>query len=221
MLPGGGFGSRLDRMEAERLFIETLDDLAERARWQSSEYALLRSAGLLRELLIDEKPLVCQVTKSGRPQPRYRIRRRKPEPSGDPWFWLGGIDPEHPVAPEHPDADRLAELVGAIETVDLKGLLAVQMICLGAEGRRQGGALTYLTVRDLIRYHAHVSGGVHHDAAWESQHLALEQFPVRIGYGTIPIELMAIASIAPVVLRGLAPLREAVEKDLAAQAGAG
>lgn len=201
-------------MEADRLFIETLDDLAERARWQSSEYALLRAAGILRELLLDGSPLVQQVARPGRPKPVYRARRRKPDLSGEPWFWLGGIDPEHPVAPEHPNADRLGELIGPVEAMDLKDLLAVQMICLGPEGRRAGGALRYLTVRDMIRYHAHVSGGVHHGKAEEPQHLALEQFPIRIGYGTIPIELMAIASITPVVLRGLQPLREAIEKDL-------
>jgi hypothetical protein len=49
--------------------------------------------------------------------------------------------------------------------------------------------------------------------------VALEQFPVRIGYGTIPIELMAIASVAPVVLKGLQALRDAIESDLAEQAG--
>ena len=200
-------------MDADRLFIETLDDLAERARWQSSEYALLRAAGLLRELLLDGSPLVQQVARPGRPKPAYLVRRRKSVTSGEPWFWLGGIDPEHPVAPEHPYADRLDELIGPIETVDLKDLLAVQVICLGSVGRRAGAALTYLTVRDIIRYHAHVSGGVHHGKAEEPQHLALEQFPLRIGYGTIPIELMAIASITPVVLRGLQPLREAIEKE--------
>jgi hypothetical protein len=206
-------------MDADRLFIATLDDLAERAGWQSSEYALIRAAGLLRELLTDGSPLVQQVARADRPRPVYRIRRRKSDPSGEPWFWLGGIDPEHPVKPEHPNADRLDELIGAVEPVDLKGLLAVQIVCLGPEGRRAGAALTFLTVRDIIRYHSHVSGGVHHGKATEPQHLALEQFYLRIGYGPIPIELMAIASIAPVVLRGLQPLREAIEKDLAGQVG--
>jgi hypothetical protein len=200
-------------VEADRLFIETLDDLAERARWESSEYALLRSAGLLRELLLDGTPLVPQVARPGRPLPTYRVRRRKPEPSGEPWFWLDAIDPLKPLE------DQTAELVAATETVDLKGLLAVPMLCLGAEGRRKGGPLTYLTIRDLIRYHAHVSGGVHHGAAKEPLHLALERFPLRIAFGSVPMELMAIASIAPVVLRGLAPLREAIEKNLADQAG--
>jgi hypothetical protein len=195
-------------MDADRLFIETLDDLTERARWGSSEYALLRSAGLLRELLTDEKPLVHQVAGLGRPKPSYRIRRMDQD-SGEPWFWLDGLDPS-----------ILSDETGiTIETVDLKGLLAVPMICLGPEGGRQHGHVTYLTIRDIIRFHAHVSGGVHHDSAREASHLALERFPLKSWFGTIPIELMAIASIAGVVLRGLAPLREAVDRDLAAPSG--
>jgi hypothetical protein len=196
-------------MDADRLFIETLDDLAERARWQSREYDLLQSAGLLRKLLLDGSPLIHEVRGPGRPRPFFRIRRRKPDTSGEPWWWIDAIDPETTCT------DVMA---ASPETMDLKGLLAAQMICL-PQTHQASGPRVYETIRDLVRYHAHVSGGVHRGAAKEPEHLALERFPDKFGFGTIPIELMAIAPITAVVLKGLAPLREAVEKDLASKAG--
>jgi hypothetical protein len=196
-------------MDADRLFIATLDDLAEHAMWQSPEYDLLQSSGLLRKLLLDGSPLVQQVAGPGRPKPTYRVRRREPDPSGEPWWWIDAIDP---------DTSCDDVMAAAPVAIDLRALLTVQMFCL-PQTHQASGPRVYLTVCDLIRYNAHVSGGVHRGRAREAQHLALEQFPWQILFGTIPIQVMAIAPITAVVLRGLAPLRGAVEKDLAAQTG--
>lgn len=193
------------RVETDRLFLAALDELTARARPRSPEFDLVRAAGLLRELLLDERPLVHQVKRRGRPTPTFRIRRRKPDYSGEPWWWLDALDADTVVT------DAMA---GPVETVRLPGLLAVPMICLGAADRSNREPFRYLTVRDLVRYHAHVAGGVHRSPAKEPLHLALEEFPLKIGFGTVPMEAVAIACITSVVLKGLDPLRRAIQAEV-------
>ncbi len=172
------------------MFVETLADLEARAIWGASEYALLRSAALLRELLLDERPLVLVANRARQHRLVFRVR----EPPNDVGLlgWLG-IDPAEPA------------VGGAIRELKVKEFLAFPLFFLGKSN---------LTVKDLILLGANVLGGVHLGPAKSVSHQAHATYPLRIKHGNTPLELEALVPIAAVLLRGLEPLRQEVLKDL-------
>jgi hypothetical protein len=177
-------------MEVDRLFIETLDDLRGRAVWGASEYALLRAAALLRELVLDDRPLVLAVNRARQHQLTYRVREPPPNPRLLAWL---GIDPAETAEG------------GAVQDLRIKELLAFPMFFLDR---------STLTVKDLILLGANVLGGVHLGPAKTASHQAHEIYPLKIKHGSTPLELVALVPITAVLLRGLEPLREAVFRDL-------
>ena len=199
------------KLDAEKLFVSTLDDLAARTSGEVTEYSLLRAAGLLRQLLLDGNPLVHQAARRHPDVPiRFQVRVDKLDHAHEMQYWLG-LDPET-APPER----------GATRDVDLQGLLAVPVILLD-RGR------TILLLKHVITWAAHVSGGIHRGRPREREieHRAFEAFPVKLGLHReaapaeqdIPMELEYIRVIAPVVLRGLEPLRRAIEAGWARTEG--
>jgi hypothetical protein len=183
-------------LDIDRFFLETLDDLESRAIWGASEYSLLRASALLRELLIDERPLVHQVNRKRQLRLRFGVRQAPPRDSKD-LFWLG-IDPSESV-----EAAGLAG--GKVVEVGVPQLLGLEMLFLGA---------STLTARDLITLGANVQGGVHHGPARDPQHRALQDFSIQVSHGRTPIELVAMIPISHVLLAGLEPLRSRVRLEL-------
>ena len=76
-------------MQADQLFLRTLEDL-DRRTTVADEYEALLAAGLLRKLLLDEAPLVHQVNRYRRERIRFRINGETPlertDPGGQPSF---------------------------------------------------------------------------------------------------------------------------------------
>lgn len=183
-------------MDIDRFFLETLDDLESRAIWGASEYSLLRASALLRELLIDERPLVHQVNRKRQIRLRFGVRQAPPRDSND-LFWLG-IDPSQSV--------EAAGLTGGTVTeVGIPQLLGLEMLFLGA---------FTLTARDLITLGANVRGGVHHGPATDPKHKAMQEFSIQVSHGRTPIELVGMIPITNVLLVGLEPLRSTVRREL-------
>ncbi len=177
-------------MDVDRFFVDTLDDLQSRATWDASEYALLRASALLRELLVDPKPLVEQANREHRLRLRYQVRT--PPSTPGLLFWLG-IDPEEP-------ADG-----GPIKSLTVSQLLAQNLVF---------SASMAFSVRDLITYGANVLGGVHHGDASSDVHRALRDAPLKIEHGGRPLGLVAMVPIAHVVLSGVRPLSDAIRAGL-------
>src|SRR5947208_11895772 len=63
-------------MEPDRLFLMTLQDLQERLS-NLDEYGMLRTAGLLRQLLLDEPRLVDLVNRKFRLRIRFAVADRR------------------------------------------------------------------------------------------------------------------------------------------------
>ena len=86
-------------MQADQLFLRTLEDL-DRRTTVADEYEVLLAAGLLRKLLLDEVPLVHQVNRYRRERIRFRINGESPLErtmlEDEPVFWVIGdaIDPD-------------------------------------------------------------------------------------------------------------------------------
>ena len=183
-------------MDRDRLFLETLQDLDTRSAGGATEYEVLRSALLLRELLLDQSPLVHQVNRHRKTPITFRVNVRDPiwkiAGSPAPSFWArqDGFDPD------------TALTVPQIADLDLPAFLRQVIIVSGG---------TELTVKDVIRQVAHILGGVHAESAEEaSEHtLAAVSASFRIG-GLDPV-IRSLEAVGRVVVRALQPLRVRVE----------
>lgn len=181
----------IQMMMAEWLFVETVADVRQRSSGLStrSRYELLGIAPLLRKLLLDGTSLVDTV-RAARPEVpvEFRIRPWNAPATDDhaetlPWlFRLGG--PELVGGP----ADRaltsvgefISSRVGLVDGLDL-------------------------TVRDVVRYYAHIEGGVHFGEPREPIQATLKSVaPLFLGHSTGQIRILA--HIGRVVVDALAPL---------------
>lgn len=156
-------------VERDRLFLETLQDLETRSAGRATEYEVLRSAVLLRELLLDESPLVHQVNRDRKVPITFRANVSDPiwEIAGSPppsfWARQDGFDP-----------DTAAMRAPQIADLDLPAFLSQVIIV------RRG---TELTVKDVIRQVAHVLGGVHAGSAQEAEEHALAEVSASFRIG--------------------------------------
>lgn len=170
-----------------RLFLETLDDLETRIRQEASEYDLLRAAALLRELLLDDSPLVHQVNRTTKIPLRFHLRVKMPEPGNRFEIWLG-LDPN-------------AEVDVPIHEVGVKELLGTSLVFLPTAS---------LTTGQIVTLAANVRGGVHRGKPKDPAHEAFETFRLKLRHGDMPLELLLVVEISKVVPAGLEPLRSAV-----------
>lgn len=165
------------------LFVRTVDEL--RSRSQSNDsYEVLRSSGLLRQLLMDDNPLVHQVNRI------YRIRldfvmSDFSVPSEDPsltfWSVTDGLDPST-AAPFRR---------GRTVTKTLDKFLATVV-------NRYNG--TNFTIHDIIAFDANVMGGINAGAPRNDNEKVLAQLN-SIYIGGIQASLQQLRAIARVVIR--------------------
>lgn len=145
-------------MEAEALFLETLAEL-ERYAAAGDDYSMLRASALLRQLLIDQHPLVHLVNRKHKLPLRFTVRGRLYREvvlADNPDFYsaLGGI---HTSGPFPHQAEQLS----------LDKFLATQVVKVGKQ---------LLSIGDLISISANVLGGVHKGEPKESKERALTDF---------------------------------------------
>ncbi|MGQ7313351.1 hypothetical protein ACUOFU_16720 [Microbacterium arabinogalactanolyticum] len=180
-------------MLAEWLFVETVADLRDRSHDPASRsrYELLGIALLLRKLLTDRgEPLLATVKRDRLDVPtQFRIR---------PWQVPADADDslEYLVRLSGPD------LVGDAETVALTAdqFLAARVGLL--EGRE-------LSTRQVIRYYAHVEGGVHFgDPREDGQEAMSSMVPVLLG--NTPGQIEILGYLGQIVVDALTPLRDSI-----------
>jgi hypothetical protein len=141
-------------VDRDRLSLETLQDLDTRSAGGATEYEVLRSAVLLRQLLLDQSPLVHQVNRDRKTPITFRVNVRDPTwkiaRSPQPSFWTrqDGFDPDTSLT------------VPQIANLNLPAFLS--QVILVSRG-------TELTVKDVIRQVAHIVGGVHAESAKEAR----------------------------------------------------
>lgn len=101
-------------MDSRLLFLSTLEDLESRLQDPEGEYKMLRAAGLLRQLILENPPLMATVNKVHGIKLKFRVTRHPARlgfviddrgvahtmPRGTMSFILDGIDPER--FPEYP-----------------------------------------------------------------------------------------------------------------------
>lgn len=175
------------KSDVEYLLLSTLADIDQKLLGRT-RYSLIRAAGLLRQLLLDDTPLVHQVNRPYRRKIQFEVvDHRTPPPVIPQAHWL------NPDASSFPRAQTI--------NLNLDGLLSMPYLIL--EG-------TTATVRDLIKACANVKGGVHLGIVRTSEEGAIIDFDRAFRLVGEEPSLFAIAGVCRVVLRGLAPLVRAI-----------
>ncbi len=180
---------------AEWLFVQTHDDLRQRCRnpGDRSRYELLGIAPLLRKLLLDGSPLL-QTVQIARPEVpvEFRIRPWSAEGRG---LERAGLERHLGLGGD--------ELVGGPDDPAITSLEAFKQTVVGvADG-------VDLTVRGIVRYYAHVEGGVHFGAARERGEPELGGMaPLLLGHSTGQIQILA--HLGRIVVGALEPLRRSI-----------
>lgn len=189
-------------MQADQLFLRTLEDL-DRRTTVADEYEALLAAGLLRKLLLDESPLVHQVNRYRRERIRFRINGETPLEriilKDNPIFWAIGdaIDP---------DAFRAAPGISAPMDAKLDQFLARTVMFVRGE---------HLSVGDLIKQVAHIDGAVHKGKATSAREELLDEMSRFMFFRDIPATVHHVQLIGKIVVRALTPLRDAILADKA------
>lgn len=180
-------------MLAEWLFVETVSDVRRRSEdpGSRSRYELLGIAPLLRKLLLDGSALVDTVRAARREVPiEFRINPwSAPDKRGD----------------DLPYAIRLgnSKLTGSPDGLALSSVEDFTRTRVGLVDAAD------LTVRQVVRYYAHVEGGVHFGIPKEDgQQTMNEMAPVLLGNTVGQIEILG--HLGQVVVEALTPLCDSI-----------
>lgn len=178
--------------ESEALFLRTLDDIEKRLA-MSDPYEILLIAALIRKLFLDDFPLVDQVNRNHRIKLVFKttVPLELPADIPAPTFWTvqDGLDPDTAI----PNKRRYSA------TRDQFFKIIVTIV-----NDHQ------YSVREIVLFEANVMGAVHAGSPNSDKEHALKQVDSTIAVGGYASSLRQLQAIARVVLKGLAPLREAV-----------
>lgn len=166
-----------------RLLLRTLQDIEQKLQ-EDTEYAVLRAAGLLRQLLLDDTPLVHAVNRRYGRRLEFEVVESRDDLAVQPDIHWRTLDP--------------SGFPGAMTTkVGLKEFLRAPVLTVGG---------TTATVRDLIRACANVKGGVHLGKARTEAEGAIVDWDRVLGLAGWEPSLRALRGVCRIVLRGLLPL---------------
>jgi len=178
-------------VEPDKLFVEILQDIEMRIG-NLDEYGMLRTAALLRQLLLDEPRLIDKVNQQYRLKIGFIVGDRRAYMQmtiGDGAVLYSvedGLDPER----GRPGP-----------TVVLNRDQFLRWPVMFVDGH-------YVTIHELIDQLAHIEGGVHSGEPRTAKEQALVEASRTLGVGGLPAGIRMIAAIARVALVGLQPLRE-------------
>ena len=178
----------------EVLFMETLKELEARVSAQDP-YMILGASALIRKLLLDDFPLVDQVNRQYRLKLTFEVTEPPNFPPGlpEPMFYSvqDAIDPET-VRPGK-----------AKKTVNRDQLLSY--VLAKVDGRPY-------TLREIVLFEANVMGGVHAGSPKEDKDRLLHEINKMVAIGGYRSSLRQLQAIGRVIIKGLAPLRNAIEQ---------
>jgi hypothetical protein len=181
-------------MTSDELFLRTLQDL-ETLLAQPDEYALLRAAALLRQLLLDGgKSLVNKVNRNHDKKLAFVVTDNNAYvemllADGAMFYSTeDGLDPNTSPFGQARQLTRDQFLKWPVMIVHRH----------------------FVTVHDVIDQLAHIEGGVHAGKAKTEKQQALKEAAGVFGIGGLPAGTRMLAPIGRVTLAGLGELREAV-----------
>ena len=179
-------------MSAEELFIRRYDDLVT-GLGARDDYELLKVAAVLRQLLLDEQPLVHQANTTARLRLRVRVNAaHSPDdlPVKPSVHLMGlGLDPTSFTT------------AGGTEDLTIDQFLRCVLMT---------GDDVEVTVRDVIKHAANKAGGVHYDERRSDEAEELDAIVAKLSALGVHALAITLQTIARVTITSLAPLRRAL-----------
>lgn len=175
----------------EELFVETIKDIQSKLD-QPSHYNLLRAAGMLRQLFLDENPLIHQINRD------YRVSLK---------FEVIPFSDDLPEPPETYWCDISPDYGPPLQTIECSLDQFLKTRCL--IHNRQN-----FTVYDVITCCSHVLGGVHAGVPKTEREKSLLSLQEEIRVGGHSMIDSTLKGIALVALWGCIPLLHAMFKGL-------
>ena len=178
-------------MDPDRLFLERCRQVEELMQ-SHNEIDLLDLSAVLRQLLLDDHPLIHAANAKHRLKLRFRAGefRNRPDVHTAVLSLEDGLDPE-----TRPPGSPSKE-------VNFDGLIGHIILFINGQGH---------SIRDVIKLASDVAGGVHAGNAKDRQKLIAE-YSAHFGIGGLPGAIRQLKAIARVTLRGLHPLVQAIQK---------
>jgi hypothetical protein len=187
-------------MDTDALFVATLDWLHRASsRDPLDAYEMVLTSGRLRLLLLDGAPLVHTVNRERRLKLVFDVGDHSPPPPPlpQPLFWAvpDGLNPNHMSTTHN-----------------------VPMLSLSLDEFLARRILVYegvdVTVKELIRHAAHVSGGVHAGEPENDTERKLDELAEAMLAQGMPMGVRCLRGVVWVVLDALAPLHAAIVNDV-------
>jgi hypothetical protein len=178
-------------MDAETLFIKSLDDLHFSIN-SSDEYEILRAAGIIRQLFLDgAASLVDQVNR------KYQLK-----------LVFKVIEPKQPLIPGLPPPKMWC----ALDSIDPRRMPAARFssdISRDSFFRLTIGSMdgTDYNIHEVAKFVANVLGGVHSGTPSDQKEKLLNELRDTYIFSNVNILLQHIQSIGRIILETLKPLR--------------
>jgi hypothetical protein len=178
-------------MDAERLFVERCKQVGELA-CSHKEIDLLDLAAKLRQLFVDDHPLVHQANTNHRLKLIFRVGDFRIQPD----IYTAILSLEDGVDPDtRPPGSPSRE-------VNFDGFMNHKILFLKGKGR---------SVRDIIQMGANVAGGVHRTDNPNEKQKLIADYSRSVSIGGLPGAIRQLQAIARVALKGLYPLIAAID----------
>jgi hypothetical protein len=179
-------------VDADPLFLARCTQV-EQFMHSNNEIEILDLSARLRQLLLDEAPLVHEVNRDRRVKLSFIVGDFAQQPDAYTWYLSleDGLDPDT----RPPDKPR--------KTVNFEGFLSHKILYVKGHAH---------SVRDVIKLAANVSGGVHRTKNPDEKQKLVAAFGASFSIGGLPAAIRQLQAIARVTIRGLRPLIKAVEK---------
>lgn len=177
----------------EKLFLNTITDLECRVT-SREEYDLLGISAIVRKLFLDSNSLVDQVNKEIKLKLNFEIGEEPPLPTNCPKPDFSSL--QDGLAPEDlPPGFR-------IKTKNRDEFFST--VVATVKGK-------CITVKDIIKFEANISGGVHIDTPKKENEIILSEISQKFLIFGHRIPLRQLKSIAKVILKSLIPLKNAIQ----------
>ncbi|MDO6759608.1 hypothetical protein Q4566_05290 [Tamlana sp. 2_MG-2023] len=184
--------------EIEEDFLNIINDLKDKID-QPTKYNNKKSAGLIRQLLLDDYPLIDQVNSKHKLKMSFKVRKLKNAEPGIGKMIMEGIVPKEITN----ESD--------IETINRQKFLKLRCLILHEQ---------IYNVQDIIKINSNVRGGIHSGKAkTEKEKLAVEMINTgpKIGYKNgepADVTLGLVHPIAKILLKSLEELEYKIKNAL-------
>lgn len=180
----------------EKVYLNILNELRERLE-KRTEYDVLKTSGLIRQLLIDRNSLINQINKIYRIKIKYIVQKRFefPKPATLP----DGSQPQILF-------QSIFILPGestSVEELLLQDFLKYELLYYEEKG---------FSVLDIIKICANKYGGIHFDDVKKESDLTLDHLNRNLIFNNSSSVLQSMHDIAQICLIALKPLEEIIKK---------